>query len=53
MLSLIVNAFFIYLIIGIGISAYQNLSTRKVIIQLFWQAVKWPINFKNDKSLKQ
>ena len=52
MLSLIFNAFAIYLLIGLGIYAYQNLQTRSIIIQLFWMAVKWPLDFKKDKSLK-
>ncbi len=51
MLSLIVNAFGMYLLIGVGISAYKNIESRKTIIKLFWQAVKWPIDFKSDKSL--
>ena len=53
MLSLIFNAFCIYLIIGVGISAYKNLTTRAIILQLFWMAVKWPLDFKSDKSLKK
>jgi len=41
MLSLIVNAFFIYFIIGICITAYRDLDSRVEIIKIFWKSLKW------------
>ena len=52
MLSLIANAIVVYLLIGLGVAAYKNPDTRAKLIQLFWMSVKWPLDFKSDKSLK-